>query len=154
MFIVEVPSDVSGAGRSISGYGSCRYVLEEHELSHDTCKLGSVSIGKGVQNCKFGWSKLEVRIGWCVGSVQILRKINFPAFVEFWKIPNRNSWFREFYEPRVDKDGAVPRTLTLLVPFCCGIEEYWAATPPVGWSTNHLCRTAVKRCGDKTASAY
>ena len=60
VFIVEVPSDVSGAGRSISGAGSCRSVLGEHELSHDTYKLGRVSIGKGFQNCKFGFLKLEV----------------------------------------------------------------------------------------------
>ena len=52
--LVEVLSDVSGAGRSISGAGSRRSMLGEHELSHDTRKLGSVSIGKGVQNCRFG----------------------------------------------------------------------------------------------------
>ena len=54
VFIIEVPSDVSVAGRSISGAVSCRFVFEEHELSHDTCTLGSVAIEKGVQNCKFG----------------------------------------------------------------------------------------------------
>ena len=63
VFIVEVSSDFLGAGRSISGAGSFRSVLGEHELSYDTCKLGSVSIGKGVRNCKFGCSELEVRIG-------------------------------------------------------------------------------------------
>ena len=56
VFIVEVPSDVSGAGRSISGAGSYRSVLGDHEISHDTWKLGRVSIGKGVQNCRFGCS--------------------------------------------------------------------------------------------------
>ena len=63
VFIVEVPFDVLGAGRSILGAGSFHSVLREHELLHDTCKLGSISIGKGVQNCKFVCSKLEAQIG-------------------------------------------------------------------------------------------
>ena len=54
VFIVGDLSDVSGASRSISGAGSCRYVLGEHKLSHDTRKLGSVSIGKVDQDFRFG----------------------------------------------------------------------------------------------------
>ena len=50
LFIVEVPSDVSGAGRSISGAGSCRSVLGDNELLNGIRKLGSIFIGKGVQN--------------------------------------------------------------------------------------------------------
>ena len=62
MFIVEIPSDVSGAGRSISGDGSCRSVLGEHELSHDTRKLGSVPIGKVDRTLQVRMSRLEVRM--------------------------------------------------------------------------------------------
>ena len=154
VFIVKVPSDVLGAGRSISGAGSCRSVLGDHELLYDTCKLGSVSIGKGVQNYKFRCSKLEDKIGWCVGSVQILHKIISPVFVEFWEILNLNSGFGTFSERRVDNNGAYQKTLTVPGPFYSVIQEDWSVTPLVGWGTNRWCRTTVRRCGAKGASAY
>ena len=90
VFIVEVPSYVSGAGRSISGSGSCRSMLGEHELSNDTWKLGSVSIGKGVQNFRFGCRNWKLEL-WCVGSLLILRKIIFPRS---WILRNSESGCR------------------------------------------------------------
>ena len=75
VFIVEVPSDVSGTGRSILRAGSCRFVLRENELSHDTCKLGSVSIGNMFEIRSSNWMMRRV-------STDYTKNI-FPAFVEF-----------------------------------------------------------------------
>ena len=76
----------------------------------------------------------------------------FPAFVGS-ESPNRDSWVGGFSERRVCNDGGLfPRALAVLGPFCCGIEEEWAATPPVG-GTNRWCRTAVRRCGAESALA-
>ena len=62
VFIVGDLSDVSGANLSISGAGSCRSVLGEHKLLHDTRKLGSVSIGKGDRALQVRMPRLEVRM--------------------------------------------------------------------------------------------
>ena len=114
VFIVGDLSDVSGANWSISGFGSCRSVLGEHIISHDTRKLCSVSIGKVDWALQVRMPRLEVRMPrlevWIVMRLvgMILHKNTFPTIMNSGSL-NWDSWVRGFAYRRVRDDGGFSR---------------------------------------------
>ena len=81
--------------------------------------------------------RLEVRILMCLVGM-ILRKILFPrSWILRVRIGIRES--EDF-----PNGGLFLRALAVLGPFCCRIEKYWSATPPVG-GDNRWCRNGGQK---------